>query len=284
MSYKKIAYVRTAFPASYEVDKLTHFIYAFAEINGKCGAYLLDGGTNLTSLVTTVKTQDPSKKVILGVGGWGCDGFSDACLSSTTRTTFINSIKNLVDTYNCDGVDIDWEYPCQDVGLTYRPEDGDNFVLLMQEMRVAMSSPTYELSIAAANYYQYTEDVDCYTISLVIDSLNIMCYDMGLIEQHHSNLYNSIIFTNGNSGHDIIYRFLVTKGISANKIIYGLPFYGKQNIDDIDWSSGDKTYSELLTNYISKNGWSCNWDSNALVPYLTKSSEENIFYENEMSI
>lgn len=55
--------------------------------------------------------------------------------------------------YGLDGVDLDWEYPCMDfAGIDARPEDKENFTLLLQGIRKAFeqeASGRYLLTIAA---------------------------------------------------------------------------------------------------------------------------------------
>ena len=66
----------------------------------------------LSSLVSLAHANNV--RVSIAVGGWN-DGndsaFEALAANATARTTFVNSLVNLVNQYGLDGVDMDWEYP-----------------------------------------------------------------------------------------------------------------------------------------------------------------------------
>ena len=51
-------------------------------------------------------------KILLSVGGWGADGFSQGSRTAQNREKMAQSAAELVKEYGLDGIDIDWEYPC----------------------------------------------------------------------------------------------------------------------------------------------------------------------------
>ena len=64
---------------------------------------------------------------VLSVGGWGAEGFSDACATAEGRQRLADSILRLMDAHGFVGVDIDWEYPGSSAaGIKSRPEDVEN--------------------------------------------------------------------------------------------------------------------------------------------------------------
>ena len=58
-----------------------------------------------------IREINPDIKIVLSVGGWGADGFSQAARTEEGRALFAVSAVSLVETYGLDGIDIDWEYP-----------------------------------------------------------------------------------------------------------------------------------------------------------------------------
>ena len=57
---------------------------------------------------------------VLSVGGWGAEGFSDACATAEGRQRLADSILRLMDAHGFVGVDIDWEYPGSSAAGTRR--------------------------------------------------------------------------------------------------------------------------------------------------------------------
>lgn len=68
--------------------------------------------------------------------GYFIYAISDAALTPTSRYNFAREVNALINEYNLDGVDIDWEYPgTSAAGIVSRPVDRENFTLLLTAIR-----------------------------------------------------------------------------------------------------------------------------------------------------
>lgn len=62
-------------------------------------------------MVVGLREKKPSLKVLLSVGGWGSSRFSEMAQTDSTRMAFAADCKRVIDQFDLDGIDIDWEYP-----------------------------------------------------------------------------------------------------------------------------------------------------------------------------
>ena len=88
------------------MDKVDIVNYSFAKVNDD---HTIDT-SRLFHLDDILALQNENRKVILSIGGWGADGFSQACSSKENRKIFVDSISEFVKKYQIDGIDLDWEY------------------------------------------------------------------------------------------------------------------------------------------------------------------------------
>mgnify|MGYP000019441744 FL=1 len=68
--------------------------------------------------------KHPHIRGVMAVGGWGAEGFSDACATADGRARLADSILRLMDENGFRGVDIDWEYPGTSAGGHQEPRGG----------------------------------------------------------------------------------------------------------------------------------------------------------------
>jgi len=90
-----------------------------------------------------LKSQNRHLKTLISVGGWTLSQrFSDIALTDESRLKFAKSAVTFMQKYQFDGIDIDWEYPVSggEPGNRYRPEDGDNYVKLVKEVRSQLNT------------------------------------------------------------------------------------------------------------------------------------------------
>jgi chitinase len=88
-----VAYVRDGTNVNgIHPEKLTHINFAFARIDAQGEVVLPHPGiaTQLAQL-RGLKARNPRLKILLSVGGWTADGFSDAAVSPDSRLRFANS-------------------------------------------------------------------------------------------------------------------------------------------------------------------------------------------------
>ncbi|MCV9934571.1 T9SS-translocated chitinase ChiA [Flavobacterium sp. LS1R47] len=210
-----------------------------------------------------LKQKYPHLKVLISVGGWtkGQD-LSPISASPIARAALAADMANFLVTYPfIDGFDIDWEYPLS--GGTdgtevingapippqkYSPDDNKNLVYLLKAMRQAM--PNKLITIAAGNnvrkvgaqylgpnnraQYGMTEDISTYC-----DYITYFGYDLGG-NWYDKTSYNAPLYPSGNTN-DPLYnatqsesldeltnQYLNVIGFPANKLVMGLPFYGKK--------------------------------------------------------
>ncbi|MBE0667254.1 MAG: chitinase, partial [Bacteroidales bacterium] len=131
-----------------DASKLTHINYAFANIID--GRVMFDSeridNTEMNSAdivkLNDLKKINPDLKILVSVGGWGwSDNFSDVALTDSSRKRFAMSAADFILRYGIDGIDIDWEYPnLPGAGNTFRPEDVNNFTLLLKCVREHIDS------------------------------------------------------------------------------------------------------------------------------------------------
>ena len=270
--YRVIGYVYGT-PSTMDVTKLTHANYAFGYIVD--GKVFVSNGQDLSKLVS-FKSYNSNLKVILSVGGWGTDGFSDSAYSKSSRNTFANSCLDVISTYKLDGIDIDWEYPVSGAcGLIKcRAQDKKNFTLLLQAIRNKIGSSKI-LSIAAGADQFYVNNTEMSKIANICDYINLMTYDFGH-DTHDANLYlTSSGYGSGLSCDESVSIF-INAGVPASKINLGIPFFGY-------YGNQSLSYGTLVNNYINKNGWIRYWDIQAKATYL-KNDSSFITYEDEQSI
>lgn len=235
--YRIIAYVfgNRADIGRIDARKLTHINYAFGLVN-KEGVIFLNNpeAPSRIAQLQALKAKNPRLKIILSVGGWGADNFSDAALTDESRAKFAASGVDLIKRYAFDGIDLDWEYPGQPgPGIKFRPEDKENFTLMLKTMRehLERAGPgRYTLSIASAagRYFEHTE---MERLHVYLDWINVMAYDMAgswtKTTGHHTALYRSRFGQrDGPSTESYVMQHLKA-GIPRKKIVVGVAFYGK---------------------------------------------------------
>lgn len=320
--------------AEIDASRITHINYAFANIKdgqivpgdswadtekpfpGDCTTNgCLKGNFNQ---LLKLKKANPHLKTLISIGGWTwSDQFSDVALTASSRAKFANSAVQFIREYGFDGVDIDWEYPVSG-GLpknVKRPSDKENFTLLLQAVRDKLNiaqkkdGKTYLLTIASGANPAYVKNTEMDQVAGILDWVNLMTYDFHgdweNISNHQAPLYSdpsdpNTLSTKGNIN-SIVYTYLKA-GVPANKLILGIPLYGRSwtncdtankglyqacaGVADGAVAKGIHEYGNLENKgWINANGFVRYWSDTAKVPWLYKKSTGTfITYEDTESI
>lgn len=293
-------------PGQIDALSLTRINYAFANIaGGRMVTGFAHDAENYAYLVG-LKQQNPSLTVLVSVGGWlWSTNFSDVSVSKATRAAFIASGMEFIDKYHLDGLDIDWEFPnSPGAGHPYRPEDKHNFTLLIQELRARFDKETARthkrlyLTIAAGADSEFLANTEMAEAQHYLDSINLMCYDFyepgsEPVTGNHAALFVDPADPRKVSADGGVNAYLKA-GVSADKIVLGLPFYGHVWGEVPPANHGlfqpGKPVPHAGANYSAipdmlKQGYVRYWDTAASVPYLYN-AEKKIFvsYEDPESI
>lgn len=296
-------YDRGYFVTDIPGDKITHINYAFANVSADGEILLGDewadtqfpypddaddqpllGNFNQLNLL---KEAYPNVTTSISVGGWTwSDKFSDVALTAESRAKFAASCVAFIKQYGFDGVDIDWEYPTGD-GLEtniVRPEDPENFVLLLAELRTqldaqeAIDGHHYLLTIAAPTGEQY-QDMHLDEIMASLDWVNLMAYDFSGPWTDVTG-FNAPLY--GASSADYYVKGYLNAGVPSDKLVLGVPFYGRgwegvadtnNGLDQPYASIPNGTFGEGVFEYFDvaanwSNTMTRYWDDEAGVPWL----------------
>jgi chitinase len=285
---------------------ITHINYAFANIkNGKVIAGNKNDGEVLKKLHTLKKVND-SLKILISVGGWGWSGdFSNAVLTEKSREVFANSAITFMQKHELDGIDLDWEYPGQvGAGNIFRPEDKENFTFILKLLRKKLDSlatpkEKYLLTIATGANQNYLDHTNMGEAQNYLD-FNIMTYDFYTGESnetgHHANLFKSDVDTTANprSVNSAVQQHLKA-GVPAEKIVVGVPFYGrwwkgtspKNNgrYQSSTGKTGGYDYKIIADSLRLNKTWVEDWDDAAQAPHIWRASDSLFLtYENPESL
>lgn len=277
--------------------------------------------------VAALKNQNPNLKTLLSIGGWTLShNLSDVAADEEARQVLADSAVDFIREFNMDGLDLDWEYPIRPdwgaghPGNAERPEDPENFLQLVKDIRAALDAAEaedgkkYLLTMAGGQQDWFIDGLPLAQVAEHMDYLAVMTYDtngtwdtltghnapLGPIDGTASEVA-ARGWTNGNVGRATIK--MDWAGVPKDKIVVGLAFYGQAwkgcNPDDegaynvergahqncTGGSAGiDKGYG-AIKQLVNKDGYDYFWDNEAKVPYLYNVEKgEFVSYDNIESL
>jgi chitinase len=309
---KVVAYVTSwsTQPVAIDTRLITHVNLAFALIDDT-GRVTIPSDVAETRLrqVVAVRRAHPALRVLVSVGGWAAEGFSDAALTDRSRQEFAESAVDLLRRFDLDGIDLDWEYPGQDVaGIKARPEDRRNFTELLAAVRAQLDAEgrrshrapgdPYLLTIATADR-EYFDHVDMPRLHRYVDWINVMAYDfynsLTRTTGHHAGLHRATSAPTTDRWGSASIEQHVAAGVPARKLVLGVAFYGRRfegvtpSLDGLNQPyekyGGDHSYRELVESYIDRDGYVRHWDQRALAPWLWNAATRTfVTYDDPESI
>ncbi len=285
--------------------KMSRINYAFFGLqNGVVTSRSANDSVNLATLVA-LKKINPDLEVVLSVGGGGdgSAGFSDMAITAEGRRRFVDSAVDVVKQYNLDGIDIDWEYPgYTHFNATVRPEDKQTYTLLLKELRERFDKEGARLgrhlvtSSATGATTIWLEHTDMREASKYLDSVNMMCYDWYNPVEKNTG-YDSPLYTNPADPKaisiDEAVKMYVAAGVSARKIVIGVPFYGRkwmgveatnhglfQPIPSTAPPQDEIAFSEVAS-LVNAAGYTRYWDPVSKTPYLYNAETKTFITYND---
>ena len=327
--YKIVAYyLASAVPARYvspekiPAARITHLNYAFANIDqGEIvvGDPSIDiSGPDNYARLRQLKRRHPHLKTLISVGGWAWSGrFSDVALTAESRERFAASGVAFIRRHGFDGIDVDWEFPVAG-GMqdnVRRPQDKQNFTLLLQAMREKLDAASredrrrYLLTAAVGNNEAYLVNTEIGAVAARLDWLNLMAYDMNgiwnKVAAHLAPLYSDPAMnvpgtSPRNNVADLIERYLAT-GVPARQLVLGVPFYGYswrkcpawrhgeyqtcEGPGRGSWEEGALDYSDIESQLLNRNGFTRYWNAASKAAFVyNPGTGEFVSYEDPESL
>jgi chitinase len=296
-------------PGQVDAKHLTRINYAFANIQG--GRMVLGAPADVQNFaqLRTLRNSNPRLTVLVSVGGWlWSTNFSDMVLTAESRRVFEESVMVFLAQYDLDGLDIDWEYPgLPGAGHPYRAEDKQNFTALLAELRTrfdAKARKTHRrlyLTIAMGAGDDVIAHTEMRKVARYVDTVNLMTYDYyeagsDPTTGHHAPLFADPADPKKASSDETV-RAYEKAGVPAEKILLGVPFYGREWGEVADLKHGlfqpgkvipgaYAPYSVIEASMLGEGqGFTRYWDDAAQAPYLYN-VEKHIFvsYEDPESL
>lgn len=198
--------------AGMKLEGLTHLIWQGVEVTDAGNPTLrVSGNGDWGQIPALVETGHSSgvKVLVSLIGFWNDSDLSKIWESAEQRKRLIENLKDLVETYNLDGIDIDNESGC----------DREVYSTFVKELHDALSPPGKIITLAGSPYNVcINRDVFQY-----VDFINLMTYDMvrGKGYPYHSTLEESAQALN----------LWVDEEMPKDKILMGIPFHGRDDYD-----------------------------------------------------
>lgn len=255
----------------YDFSKLSTFSYFSYEVVPSTGNYSSIHSWRTTNSIPMAHAA--GCRVELCATNFGSTNLTTFLTSATAKQTFIDSIISLLQYRNADGVNIDFE------GLPAAQRN--NFTAFMQslssQVKTAIPTATVSMALYAVDWNNV---FDIPALNLVVDEFVIMGYDYywsgSSTAGPNSPLYSGTLWGSINLTKSVLYY--LTQGVTPNKLLAGLPYYGQESntASNAIPSSNTGFIGSRLYNYVRNNYdgvYTKTWDNHSQTPtYIFQSS------------
>ncbi|KAL6710627.1 hypothetical protein ACN47E_008675 [Coniothyrium glycines] len=179
--------------------------------------------------ISTIRSEYPSAKVMIAVGGWGDDiGFFQISQSDATIQQFANDVDSMLTNTGADGVDIDWEYPggngadYKQVPNSQKAYQVEAYPKVLAALRTAIGDKLLSIAVPgkSGDMIGFTKETGP-KIWPSVDYINIMSYDLMNRRDNVTNHHTSVA-----GSEDTIKNYLAI-GAPPEKMNLGFAYYAK---------------------------------------------------------
>ncbi len=266
-----------------QARKLTHLNLAFAPM--KDGETFMELNDRQLLEIARLRRANPRLAILVSTGGGGDRGHGEATSTPEGLDKLTASTVRLVELYDLDGIDCDWEFP-GDTGII---EEKYQHTALFADYRKKLDALTektgkkYWLTTAAGAGEWYLNRTEIEKSQVYLDFINLMTYDSNTdstIAGHHTHLYESK--APGcpriqSADHNV--RIMVEAGVPSEKILIGVAFFSHRwdQVPDVNHGLYQPTpfknmygpsYTEISLKYEDKMDYIKYWDEDAQAPFL----------------
>jgi chitinase len=214
-----------------------------------------NGGQNLYRRFTGLKQKHPHLRTLLAIGGWveGSVKYSQLAADSNKRKRFARNSAEYLKKYGFDGLHFHWEHPAHRGGLA---EDKQNFVLLLKEIHdVYKPQNLYVSAFLRVQKADVEKAYDIKNIAKFVDSITMMTFDFNA-QWNQRVGFPASITGDGDDNVDSRVNFFIGLGAPAEKLIVGIPFFGRSFITDNNGNIGESSRpSGFAGPFVGENGF-----------------------------
>ncbi len=276
-----VAYITGGHPPILDADKFTHVNYAFGIITED--SLVIRNPEELHALADL--RDQYGFKLLVSLQQRPRGTFCARTKTAEGCALIAKQAKELLDTYDLDGIDVDWEYP--GIDITTGKENCDtcreDFIRMLTAIRKEIGADKL-LTIACAATPDTWVGTDFVRAAEILDFINIMGYDYNwnkFGKAHHSNLYPATVGIGNNAQcGDMAVNLLTDLGIPVEKFTLGLPLYGYQKDHGAE---GFLRYGQI-TERIASGEYTLCYDKAAKQSYVTKDGEMAVAFDDPQTI
>jgi chitinase len=257
----------------------THLCHAFlvADEDGN-----IQQRRNVPSRDLTSEAHNAGVKVLVSLGGWGWDRqFASIVDKPEAEDRYVKSVMAIVDEYDYDGIDLDWEYPDTEKEVVGFERLTRRLRTLLDTVAEKKGRPMLLTMAVSANPGTLKWLTNAFLLE-TMDWVNVMTYDFTGDRTgyagHHSPLHASSKQPGGNPrSTELTMKYLLEeRGLPANRLAMGIPLYGRGfNVKEPYASTKDAPKTRLPQGNFSnlrklqhEEGWTRKWDDETKNPWL----------------
>jgi chitinase len=268
-------------PRNINFGLYTHLCHAFLVADGEGK---VQTSRNVPSREITGQAHKAGVKMLLSLGGWGWDRqFASIVSKLDAEDRYVKSVMAIVDEFDYDGIDLDWEYPDTEKEIVGFERLTRRFRKEIDAIGKKKGRPMF-LTMAASSNPGTLKWLGKEFLVENMDWVNVMTYDFTgdwtNYAGHHSPLFAYWTQRGGGalSTEATMKYLLEERGLPANRLAVGIPLYGRGFAVSEPYAStknkattkarvprGDYSNLHRLKN---EQGWPRTWDDQTKNPWL----------------